>query len=119
MAESSTSSAHPVDELMPAIRAALIRAFDQGRSSAIDDIRVAVGTPVAQRSRREHIAPKGYRSAQIVKTLQDGPKKISEVATHTGVSYNNADGLLRRLAFRGHVTKSAPGTYALAKATAP
>jgi hypothetical protein len=120
MSSTTTPAAepHPVDALMPAVRAALVKAFELGRADAQASILAAVGAHSGRPTIRAERAP-GFRTAQIVEAMKDGPKRPSVIAKALGISRANANALIRRAVDQGRIVKLGYASYALPSETAP
>ena len=121
------TTASVVDALTETVRAALQRAYDAGRRDSVAAL-VSAASEVSQPARVSGrtgpriLAPAGGsdigpRSDQIVNYLRlHGETSCALIAAALGITWANANALLRRLAVSGHVQRVRAGVYAIAEA---
>ena len=100
------NQSHPVDALLPTIRAALMRAYDHGAADAVQKLVAQIAPQVPRRTAY------GSQRASILSALQQGHDTARKIAAHTNIKQYRVAQELAAFTKDGRVVRLEVGRYA-------
>lgn len=102
------TTTHPVDALLPVIRAALLRAYDHGATDAVQKLVSQIAPAAAPQRKMAY----GSQRASILAAVNGGADTARKIATQTNIKPYRVAQELAALAQEGRVVRVETGRYA-------